>query len=251
MYGSGPVEGFFSSDSLDMGGIKIQQTFAEITDASGLGMAYAIGKFDGILGMGFDSISIEHIPTPFQTMVEKGLVKQPVFSFYLSRQDGVEGSLDLGMIDKTKYTGEIDWIPLNSKTYWQMGLDSFLVNGTAFKTNATNAIVDSGTSVLAGPKGEVAKLAQMVGATPISDRQYLIDCNARLPPITFVLGGKKFTLEGKEYIIDAGGACLFAFIGMDFPPRMGALWILGDTFMRTYYTIHDLENARVGLARAV
>jgi hypothetical protein len=35
-----------------MGGLEIsKQMFAEVTDASGLGAAYKLGKFDGILGM--------------------------------------------------------------------------------------------------------------------------------------------------------------------------------------------------------
>ena len=52
MYGSGPVSGFQSIDILDMGGLKIsKQMFAEVTDAAGLGAAYKLGKFDGILGM--------------------------------------------------------------------------------------------------------------------------------------------------------------------------------------------------------
>ena len=54
MYGSGPVSGFQSIDTLDMGGLIVQnQEFAEVTDAGGLGAAYKLGKFDGILGMAF------------------------------------------------------------------------------------------------------------------------------------------------------------------------------------------------------
>ena len=56
MYGSGPVSGFLSNDLLDIGGLVVKQQFAEIDVVSGLGMAFLIGKFDGILGMGFNSI---------------------------------------------------------------------------------------------------------------------------------------------------------------------------------------------------
>lgn len=52
-YGSGPVNGFLGNDVVTMGGITVSDiTFAEVTDVSGLGLAYLIGKFDGILGMG-------------------------------------------------------------------------------------------------------------------------------------------------------------------------------------------------------
>ena len=58
-YGSGPVEGYTSADSLLLGSdLKIvDQTFGEVVKVSGLGPAFALGKFDGILGLGFPSIS--------------------------------------------------------------------------------------------------------------------------------------------------------------------------------------------------
>jgi len=44
-------QGYFSEDDVELGGLTIsQQAFAEVTDASGLGAAFAAGSFDGILG---------------------------------------------------------------------------------------------------------------------------------------------------------------------------------------------------------
>ena len=55
-YGSGLVAGFYSKDSVSIGGVSITDyTFAEVTD--GLGVSYQHGKFDGICGMAWGSIS--------------------------------------------------------------------------------------------------------------------------------------------------------------------------------------------------
>ena len=58
MYGSGSVNGFWSNDHVTLAQdiVVTSQRFAEIQDAGGLGMAYSLGKFDGILGLGFTSI---------------------------------------------------------------------------------------------------------------------------------------------------------------------------------------------------
>ena len=48
--------------------------FAEITDPSGLGAAFSVGKFDGILGMAWDSISVDNLETVFGKMIDQKLV---------------------------------------------------------------------------------------------------------------------------------------------------------------------------------
>merc|ERR1712107_682787 len=66
-YGSGPVSGFYSKDTVNIGGVSFEDyTFAEVTDVSGLGISYSLGKFDGICGMAWGSISVDGVRTPVE-----------------------------------------------------------------------------------------------------------------------------------------------------------------------------------------
>ena len=130
MYGSGPVSGFQSIDTLDMGGLQVQnQEFAEVTNAEGLGAAYKMGKFDGILGMAFGVLSVNSVPTPFDNLVAQGLVENPEFSFFLGNSNEEAGELLLGGTDPSYYTGDITYVPLLAPTYWEITLDDFVVDG--------------------------------------------------------------------------------------------------------------------------
>jgi saccharopepsin len=81
-YGSGELSGFVSNDVFQIGDLKVKhQDFAEATSEPGL--AFAFGRFDGIMGLGYDTISVNKIVPPFYNMLDQGLLDEPVFAFYL------------------------------------------------------------------------------------------------------------------------------------------------------------------------
>jgi|GEM_PF-2915710 len=248
-YGSGAVSGEFVTDDVKMGPFTLKDyKFGVADDTSGFGVSYWIAKFDGILGMAFDSIVQGGGPAPFSALVASGQLDEPVFAFYLTGDPSQPGELVLGGVDSKHYTGDFHTVPLSSQTYWEVKLDGVKV-GTESVGKAEKVIVDSGTSLLAGPKEDVKKIAQMVGATPLMAGEYQIDCNMQnAPDITFILGGKEFNLKFEDYIIRNQGICLFAMIGMDIPAPNGPLWILGDVFMRQYYVKFDYGNKALGFA---
>ena len=253
-YGSGPVSGFQSIDDLNIGGLIIsQQEFAEVTDAKGLGIAYILGKFDGILGLAFPQLSVNKVPTPFTNIMTQHLALNSVFSFYLGTSDGDKGELVIGGTDPSHYTGAINWVPLKSATYWEITLEGIFLHKDSASVPFLNqkAIVDSGTSIIAGPFAQVELLALKLGAKNFLKGQYLISCNSTgLPDVNFRINGKTYSLSPDEYIISNGKICLLAIMAINVPAPAGPLWILGDVFMRKYYTIFDVQNEQVGFALA-
>lgn len=245
-YGSGDVKGKFAVDGITLAeDIRVEnQKFAEVSDAGGLGVGYVMGKFDGILGLGFEGLSLGGAKTVFGNAIDQGVVAQPVFAFNLG--DNEDGELTLGGYDDSKFTGEITWVPLSEAKYWLIDVEN--VSAGSYSSGTTNGIVDSGTSLITGPSREIKKIANSVGATANIMGQYTIDCSlvSNLPDLDFKIGGKVFSVPGEDLVIQASGTCLFAMMGMDI--REGPQWILGDVFMRQYYSIFDYGQKRVGFA---
>lgn len=244
-YGSGSVSGFFSKDSVGLGGALANNiSFGEVTKLSGY--SFILAKFDGILGMGYQSISIGNAPTVFEELYKQGKIEEASFSFYLSRIAGSNtGRLVLGGANPDYYEGQMKFYNLISETYWVIALSNFSINNQ--KVKVERAILDTGSSLIIGSSDVIDQVNNIIGIIDSS-------CNniSNLPNVTVVIGDDEYVLTPEDYVMKISifgySQCVSGFMSMDLP------WpntvILGDVFLRTYYTLFDLTHNRIGLAKA-
>ncbi|KAL7419867.1 aspartic proteinase precursor [Cryptotrichosporon argae] len=250
-YGSGSLEGYVSQDTVSIGDLTIKkQDFAEATKEPGL--AFAFGKFDGILGLGYETISVNHIVPPFYNMLAQGLLDEPVFSFRLGASEDDGGEAVFGGVDESAYTGKITYVPVRRKGYWEVELEAITFGEETLELEGTGAAIDTGTSLIVMPTDVAEMLNKEIGATKGWSGQYTVDCNTipSLPKLSFVFDGKPYTLTGEDYVLNAGGTCISAFTGMDIPAPTGPLWIIGDAFLRKWFSVYDLGRNAVGFANS-
>jgi saccharopepsin len=252
-YGSGELSGFVSQDAFQIGDLKVKnQDFAEATSEPGL--AFAFGRFDGIMGLGYNTISVNGIVPPFYNMLDQGLLDEPVFSFYLSdtNDESSESEAMFGGVNTDHYTGKLTKIPLRRKAYWEVDLDAITFGDDTAEMDDTGVILDTGTSLIALPSTMAELLNKEIGAKKSYNGQYTVECDKRdsLPDLTFTLTGHNFTIGPYDYILEVQGSCISSFMGMDFPEPVGPLAILGDAFLRKWYSVYDLGTNSVGLAKA-
>ncbi|XP_048409059.2 pepsin A-like isoform X3 [Stegostoma tigrinum] len=252
-YGTGAMVGILGYDTVRISNINIRnQEFGLSTSEPGGFFSYV--KFDGILGMGYPSLAASGATTVFQNLMSQNLVDEPLFSVYLTRQDGASGSeIVFGGIDTNHYTGQIHWVPVTYEAYWQILIDRVTINGQVVAcSGGCPAIVDTGTSLLVGPSTPINNIQQSIGATPTYYGQYNINCNNlnNMPDVVFTINGVDFPLPAQAYTLqqnfDNQQSC-----SSGFGVTGGSLWILGDVFIGEYYSIFDVGNNRVGLAKAV
>jgi cathepsin D len=261
-YGSGALNGTIDTDTVCFACTGTElcvsgQQFAESTVEPGI--TFTEAKFDGILGMGYDTISVDNIPSPFTNLMTQGKCSPGVFSFWLNRdsKSGADGGeITLCGLDETHYTGPITYSPVTREGYWQFAVDGVSVSGKSIATNF-QGIADTGTSLLTGPVKDIDTLNKAIGAIKFLEGEWLVECKKipTMPNVDFVINGVKMTLTPNDYVVqmtEAGEtSCISGFMGMDIPPPAGPLWILGDVFIGKFYTVFDRDSNRVGFATSV
>ncbi|MQM10793.1 hypothetical protein Taro_043691 [Colocasia esculenta] len=173
-YGTGAISGFFSQDYVKVGDLVVKdQDFIEATREPSV--TFLVAKFDGILGLGFQEISVGNVVPLWYKMVEQSLVKDPVFSFWFNRNAEEEegGEIVFGGVDPKHFKGNHTYVPVTRKGYWQFNMGDVLVGGhsTGICSGSCAAIADSGTSLIAGPTATITEINHAIGAAGVVSQE--------------------------------------------------------------------------------
>ncbi|RFU30931.1 hypothetical protein B7463_g5428, partial [Scytalidium lignicola] len=164
------------------------------------------------------------------------------------------GTMDFGFIDPTKYTGDIQYAPVNPEedTFWNITFGGFYASNT-YWIYPFVAIIDTGTFGSSLPSLAMQYyFAQVEGAELNTDHNtYSFPCSqsASLPDFIFTLGPDFHGIIPSETFanggsIDGGTTCI-TNLGI---VSDGGTPLIGEVLLEGVFTIFDWDNSQVGFA---
>ena len=268
------------TDTVGLGGgtPEVAVNFAGITMQN---MFFTDSSYQGILGLG-PHFLLEVGTTSYLDQVTKaGTV--PVMGFEMC---GATGTMWLGGFDSSKASGKMQYTPMvpisADQPFYALTIDDVALGGTSLGIDKamfvehdaqTKAIyypiVDTGTSLAYLPTAAANKLLSQVNANAAFSTLFgaAIDpngtgctttkagvtpamINAMLPSMSLSFpsaSGADIVVTApamSSYMFDVGGGMICFAVGDD----GGFGSVLGDTFMRGFVSVIDVQNSQIGFA---
>eukprot|EP00927_Polykrikos_kofoidii_P041667 TRINITY_DN3551_c0_g1_i1.p1 TRINITY_DN3551_c0_g1~~TRINITY_DN3551_c0_g1_i1.p1 ORF type:complete len:432 (+),score=45.28 TRINITY_DN3551_c0_g1_i1:70-1365(+) len=225
--------------------------------------------FDGVLGLGLDSLALNPEFSIFGTLVAQHPQKQPRFGVYLSRDDRVSSEISFGGHDEKRIASELMWATVFRPElgYWLLHIDSVRVGNEILdfcRDGGCSAVMDTGTSLFGVPR-DVSQNMNIQLARVLDGNPDQFDCRDHPgPDIVIRMGGVELTLGPEDYSRPAGlrvvnktsekaqFVCRAQLLPVSHAEPLGRkAWILGEPILRKYYSVFDWKNRRVGFAPSV
>lgn len=232
------VNGELYSDKIAIGGVK----------ASNVAIGHGAENFDGdvtggTFGLSFPPLSAYEVDSPnFPQAVKEQHPSQKNTYQFTMRSNG-DSSMHVGEIVKSEIKGDFTWVDASGDDmYWKADIK---ING-----KKTRGIVDTGTTVVAGPNNELKDVLESIsGVNVVKDDdgnyQGKYDCN-NPPKVEFEISGKKFKLGADAMMIARDNdECTLGLTGLD----GWTDWIYGDTFLQSVSVVFDFNEKRLGFAK--
>lgn len=252
------ANGSYAYDNIVIGGKTVQNANFAVANQTnsttavwGIGLLGSEAVVDTINTDGSFSPTYPNIPLQ---MKNQGIISQNAYSLWLNDVNAEEGSLLFGGVDHAKYTGTLQTVPLLStirgtqpNTFTVALSDLSLYQGTNSAVIASmkiGALLDSGSSFTSLPSSVVDAVLQTLGGSYTSG--YVIVPCASSGGLTFDIAGIKVDVPFSQMMFQLSSVqCILGII----PDN--TYTILGDTFLRSVYSVYDIDSLEIALAPVV
>lgn len=213
-----------------------------------------VGDMDGILGLGYASISRNLIPTPIDLLKKSGAIKKRIVGFSMTKNGSKGSFMSVGDIDQAEMTDKykhLYWHKVPQQAYWSVQMTKLSWSSSASANMMINgsmkAIVDSGTSaIVMDPAFWTYLTGLSVNAINFGVGYKCSQIRAEFGDLCIWISQVKYCITAHDLFIETqAGYCIFGVQIGSIGNGIGM--ILGDTFMKQYYTIFDMEENRVGI----
>jgi cathepsin D len=272
-YGSGSMTGTLARDAVSIAGLKTsKQPFLVANGVDDVINQLFRGFLSGIIGLGFPDEDQKGLTPLWLSLASNGKLAAKTMSFFMARHiddptvgndaksDG--GVFTMGGTNSSYYKGDIEYLELANKTrspYWLLPVKNITAQGKVVKLNASEAAIDTGTTLIGGPTDAVKAIwSKVKGSKPHEDMPgfFTFPCKTEVS-VSLSFGGKSWPINPTDMnlgpydekdtknclggIFDLGGGS--TTIGSGLPA-----WIIGDTFLKNVYSVFRADPLSVGFA---
>ena len=260
------VSGPFVQDTVTINGLAYNNFIFGLVTAKTV--PTGVGMSTGIFG--FAPEENAHTTAALASFYYDNTLPVKQVSFYYPRDINSAGELYIGGSDTAFYSGTPLWIDITFQNYWNVA------SGTVFASSASGAvssaggsgIIDTGTSLLAGPAADIAAICSFLGLAAVTSSSNIVTCApfccatnpascpsgmvniANIP--MFYLNFDATTkipvsVQDTFYVpllidkvTNAPITCSVAVQSV--PSGIAVKWIIGAAVLRQFYTIFDFTN---------
>lgn len=275
-YGSSKASGYIIQDQITLGNNLTM--VPEVVVLATNWPRKANSTIDGIFGLGYERHPENFMnsqglggmgPSSYNFVTDlknQGLIDKSQFAFYLNNNcngpNEPTAEFMIGGYDPKYAKGDMTFLNVVANNQWAVELNAISVGSERISITSGNgvALLDSGTSVITFPQAIYQYVVSYIKAnTNCKQLQGLVckceegqqPCDLKpsdFPQIEFEFDGMKAVLGGEAYTKMTDNGVFLELMSFDISSE---IIILGDTFMRQYLTLFDLEGGKIGLAPSI
>ncbi|KAH3901006.1 aspartyl protease BAR1 SCDLUD_002471 [Saccharomycodes ludwigii] len=210
----------------------------------------------GVLGLGLTSlesvVNYENCPNLYYdnfpaSLSKNGLIASNSYSIQMFAETSsiIFGGVDLGLIED----GFMFTYPLISDSRFAITMQSLKSAGKTIIKNKVSVYLDTGTTTLTLPQNYADSLASTFNATWDSNQfAYMlptcVDKSRKDIVVEVNFGDITINIESSDMIAEQDGQCALNLL----PTNTNQI-ILGDPFFLNAYTVFDLDNREISIAK--